>query len=86
MAGEARADVILGFAVALHHDLATVRGRYLHVDHVDLLHLVEDLAWGQSARLAPGQVLQRRLKAVDIMGTILLKPYQDLGEGLFFDN
>ena len=24
--------------------------------------------------------------AVDIMGTILFKPYQDLGEGLFFDN
>ena len=24
--------------------------------------------------------------ALDIMGTILFKPYQDLGEGLFFDN
>ena len=23
---------------------------------------------------------------LDIMGTILFKPYQDLGEGLFFDN
>ena len=26
------------------------------------------------------------LVAGDIMGTILFKPYQDLGEGLFFDN
>ena len=24
--------------------------------------------------------------SLDIMGTILFKPYQDLGEGLFFDN
>ena len=27
-----------------------------------------------------------RRQALDIMGTILFKPYQDLGEGLFFDN
>ena len=27
-----------------------------------------------------------RSKSLDIMGTILFKPYQDLGEGLFFDN
>ena len=26
------------------------------------------------------------VRVIDIMGTILFKPYQDLGEGLFFDN
>ena len=28
----------------------------------------------------------KEFRALDIMGTILFKPYQDLGEGLFFDN
>ena len=36
-------------------------------------------------RYAPSEASRRR-RALDIMGTILFKPYQDLGEGLFFDN
>ena len=35
-------------------------------------------------RIARGEATAKR--PLDIMGTILFKPYQDLGEGLFFDN